>query len=112
MGRGDAEITIDNQWWEESTEEEKRALLDHELHHIALKIDKRGIVRDDLGRPKIQMRNHDLEIGWFKVIAARHGDNSQERLQAKHAMNNMGQYFWPEIAGKMLHVSKHAEREE
>jgi len=97
MGRADAEISIDGDWWEDSTDEERRALLDHELHHIAVKIDKRGLVRDDLGRPVLQLRKHDFEVGWFKVIAARHGDNSQERLQARHVMGLMGQYFWPDI---------------
>ena len=97
MGRADAEICIDGDWWEEATDEERRALLDHELHHIAIKIDKRGLVRDDLGRPVLQLRKHDFEVGWFKVIAARHGDNSQERLQARQVMGLMGQYFWPDI---------------
>src|SRR5512138_1793523 len=34
MGRGDAEITIDHDWWEDATDSEKAALLDHELTHI------------------------------------------------------------------------------
>lgn len=97
LGRADCEISLDADWWGESTEDEQRGLLDHELHHIAIKIDKRGVVRDDLNRPIIQMRKHDFEVGWFKVVAARHGDNSPERIQAKVVMLDMGQYFWPEI---------------
>lgn len=95
MGRGDVEITICAEFWKEASDEERRALLDHELHHASVVIDKRGVVKDDLGRPKIKLRKHDFEVGWFKVIAQRHGMHSQERLQAAQVMNDMGDYFWP-----------------
>lgn len=98
MGRADVEISLDGQWWEAASAAEQRALLDHELHHIATKTDKRGLVRDDLGRPVIQLRKHDYEFGWFKVIAARHGRSSIERQQAAEMMLDAGQYFWPEIS--------------
>lgn len=101
MGRADTEITIDSPWWDEATEDEQRALLDHELHHIAVKMDKRGLVRDDLGRPVIQLRKHDVEIGWFKAVGARHGRNSMERIQARQIMCDMGQYFWPGLTGEI-----------
>ena len=97
MGRADTEISLDCDWWNEANENEKRALLDHEMHHIAIKIDKRGVVRDDLQRPVIQMRKHDHEFGWFKAIAARHGMFSQERQQAAEMMHDCGQYYWPEF---------------
>lgn len=97
-GHGDAEICLDGEWWKDASYKEKAALLDHELHHISVKIDKRGIVRDDIGRPAIALRKHDFQIGWFKIIAERHGEFSQERMQAKSAMDNMGQYFWPSLA--------------
>lgn len=95
LGRGDAEISIDGHWWEQiASEEQKAALLDHEMHHIAV-TEK----RDDLGRPILKMRKHDVEIGWFAIIAKRHGLASQERMQAAAIMERAGQYFWPEIAG-------------
>ena len=100
LGQADTRIILDGDWWPTAPEAEQRALLDHELHHIAVKIDKRGLVKDDLGRPVIQMRKHDVEIGWFKVVAARHGLNSQERIQARQIMADDGQYFWPEIKGE------------
>lgn len=98
MGRGDCEVTLDGDWWKDANEAEARALLDHELHHFQVKMDKRGLVRDDLGRPVIVMRKHDYEFGWFKCIAARHGNTSMERMQAAQMMCDAGQYFWPEIA--------------
>lgn len=101
MGRGDAEIQIDYDWWEMASYEERRALIDHEMHHIAVKIDNRGVVRDDLDRPIIQMRKHDVEVGWFKVIAARHGAASQERIQAKQIADESGQFFWPQVFGEL-----------
>ena len=100
LGRGDAEIALDGDWWEEAPEKQQAALLDHELHHIALKIDKRGVVRDDLGRPLIQLRKHDYEFGWFNVIAERHGQHSLERIFAASMMDNHGQLYWPDVVGK------------
>ena len=65
LGHGDAEIALDANWWGSATAEEQAALLDHELHHIAVKSDKQGNVRyDDLGRPIIKLRKHDVEVGW------------------------------------------------
>src|SRR6185436_8049076 len=34
LGRGDAEITLDGDWWKEVDKNEQAALLDHELHHL------------------------------------------------------------------------------
>ena len=98
LGRGDAEIALDGDWWEAATAEAQAALLDHELHHLSLKIDKRGLVRDDIGRPIIVLRKHDYEFGWFNIIAERHGKHSQERIAATRMMDEAGQYFWPEFA--------------
>jgi len=101
-GLADAEIILDGDNWNELIEAEQRALLDHELHHLAIKIDKRGVVKDDLGRPVLQLRRHTIEVGWFKEIAERHGDFAPERIQARQIMGEFGQYFWPEIAAGVL----------
>lgn len=99
LSRGDVEISLDGDWWKQATEEQQAALLDHELHHVSIKADKSGNVQyDDLGRPKIKLRKHDAEFGWFKCIADRHKEASQERIQAKALMDFSGQYFWPEFA--------------
>lgn len=100
LGRGDAEVALDHDWWEEATETQRRALLDHELHHIAVKVDKRGVVRDDLQRPVIQMRKHDMEVGWFAIIAERHGEASIERQQAEMFYDDFNQAFWPALTDK------------
>jgi len=93
LGRADAEISLDGDWWEKAPPEERRAVLDHELHHILITDGK----RDDLGRPVLTLRKHDVEFGWFACIAKRHGEHSQERQQAKFIMDRGGQYFWPEL---------------
>jgi hypothetical protein len=97
MGRGDAEITLDRDHWARIGEHEQRAILDHELHHLSVKIDKRGLVRDDLGRPVIVIRDHDYEFGWFRIIAERHGKASIEVQQASIILGADGQLFWPAL---------------
>lgn len=99
-GHGDAEICLDGEWWEHNSgDDERRALLDHELHHIAIIVNKHGVLKtDDLGRPQIRLRKHDVEIGWFDIVASRHGTASLERIQAKRVMDNHGQFYWPELA--------------
>lgn len=98
LGRGDAEITLDGDWWGLATEAEKRALLDHELHHIAVEVDSNGkALTDDFTRPKLTLRKHDHEFGWFSVIAARHGKAAQEVKQATQMMESHGQFYWPEF---------------
>lgn len=102
LGRGDAEIALDGDHWAKCTAEEQDALLDHELHHIAVKMDRQGNIQyDDLGRPLIVLRKHDVEVGWFKCVAERHGLASVERIQARAIMDNVGQYFWPDIAPRL-----------
>jgi len=99
MGRGDAEIIIDGDWWHETaSEEQQRALLDHELHHLTPKLTKKQFTYDAHGRPKLRMRQHDVQFGWFACIAERHGKNSIEQMQASSLMDTLGQYFWPTLA--------------
>lgn len=102
MGRGDAEIALDHDYWEDAGEKERRAILDHELHHFAVKMNRQGVVkRDDLNRPKLEIRHHDHDFGWFDIIAKRHGEFSQERQQAGLLLADVsGQYYWPELVGK------------
>jgi hypothetical protein len=99
MGRGDAEITLDGDWWIEAEEENQRALLDHELHHLTCRMTAGGLPAktDDLGRPMLSMRKHDVEFGWFKLIAERHGKHSIEQKQAAQLLNIGGQYFFPQL---------------
>ena len=94
----DVEIQVDGDWWGSQDREEQEALLDHELTHIQVLEEANGVARKDkAGRPKIKCRPHDVDVGWFRIVAARNGQHSLERRQAASMMEEQGQYFWPEI---------------
>lgn len=113
LDHGDAEIALDGDWWAQAGESEREALLDHELHHIEVRVDERGILLDDLKRPMLRMRKHDFEFGWFNLVAQRNGMFSLERQQARKMLESHGQLYWPEIAGThtdVVEVSARAMR--
>lgn len=95
MGRGDCEVCLDGDWWDEAPDRQKEAVLAHELHHFAVKVDKRGICKDDLGRPMINIVPHDYDSGHFTAIAAEYGNDSQEVIQTKRLVEVDGQYYLP-----------------
>jgi hypothetical protein len=79
----DAEITLDGDKWDELTLEQQNAILDHEINHFVVKRNIKGeISYDKSGRPRLAMRKHDVQFGWFKIIAERHGVASAEVEQA------------------------------
>lgn len=101
MGRGDAEITLDADHWNDIGIEERKALLDHEIFHLEVQEDERGHLVDDLERPKLNLRKHDIELGFFNTVASRHGKHSIERIQAQHMLDAFGQFYWPTLCGKV-----------
>jgi hypothetical protein len=81
-GIGDAELVIDKEYFDDLNEDEKDALIDHELQHLELRIDGDGNVKtDDINRPVLKLRMHDWQMGGFNAILERHGKNALE-LQA------------------------------
>lgn len=105
-GCGDAEIKLDGDWWDGAEDEQRTALLDHELTHLTCVLGgekgKEWALLDKQGRPVMALRKHDVEFGWFNCIAERHGSHSIERLQAKKLFDNLGQFYWPDIAPAQL----------
>lgn len=94
-GNKDAEICIDQLRYEEMSAEEKDALLDHELYHLVVKYDDHEAVkRDSADRPKLGMRKHDHQFGWFAEIAKRHGEASGEVRQAREMVEGSGQAYF------------------
>ncbi len=83
-GAGDAEIIIDESRYLALDDPSRDALLDHEIYHLELRIDKKTdkVKLDCRGRPKLGMRKHDVQIGHFIEIAERHGAASIECKQA------------------------------
>ena len=104
-GMGDAEIEIDLHRYDGMEEDERNALLDHELYHIEICRNRKTkkIALDTVARPKLSMRLHDRELGWFDAIAQRHGDASGEVQQARALFDRAGQFYWPELFRQVKH---------
>ncbi len=82
-GQGDAEIVFDEATFLRLPEPSQVALIHHELHHLELKRDGKGRVKfDEYRRPKLTMRLHDRQFGWFDEIARVHGTASLEVQQS------------------------------
>lgn len=97
-GQADVEITIDADNFKSMSLEQKTAVLDHELYHLITVRDKDGVIKtDDANRSKLRLKKHDYQMGWFKEIAARHGQNSPEVYQANILWQRDGRTFFPKI---------------
>jgi hypothetical protein len=85
MGYGHALMLIDGNEWPHRSEMEQAAILDHELTHLQLVLDKKTgqVKEDDEGRPKLKLRPHDFEFGWFDAVAKRWPDTALEIQQAR-----------------------------
>lgn len=89
--RADAEILIDEKWWNSAGDKERTALLDHEITHLEICIDDAGFVKcDDQGRPKFKLRLHDWQLGGFRCIAERYGDAAPEVQMARQFEKDFG----------------------
>ena len=75
----DVEIMVDGMVWDDYTEGERVALLDHELTHLEVCVGTDGRPKmDDRGRPKLKTIGDDwVSHGFFDVIR-RHGLNATE----------------------------------
>lgn len=106
MDRGDAEILIDGDLWPTLSWETQIALLDHELMHIECKRTKEGeFMWDDLNRPRLTLKKHDYQVGWFHEIAQRHGRHSIEAKQFHNLLfsdSDTGQIYLPFTNAKAI----------
>lgn len=98
MGRGDAEIVIDEHRYIELTAKQQDALLDHELYHLVVVLDGTKPKRDAAARPVLRIRKHDRQFGWFDAIASRHGENSIEIQQARQLISSAQQTYFSFMA--------------
>jgi hypothetical protein len=96
MGMADATIVIDRAGWLALSQRQRDALIDHELTHLTRKLDKDSgdPLTDVLDRPKLVMRKHDHQFGWFDEVAQRHGQASPEVCQARRLMESSGQLYF------------------
>jgi hypothetical protein len=89
--RADAEIIIDQRNWENLTEPQQRAVLDHEITHLEFVIEDNIVKTDDQGRPKLRLRLHDYTVEGFRTIARRYGDDAPEVIAARAFEKDYGQ---------------------
>lgn len=96
LGVSDAVIVVDRSCWQLLSVEQKDALIDHELTHLTRVIDEESgsPVCDAVDRPKLRMRMHDRQLGWFDEIAQRHGEASPELSQAKQLIAQTQQLYF------------------
>lgn len=85
-GRDDVEIIIDENVWDEMTEPRRVALIDHELYHLDRLVDK-----DDLGRPRFELKPHDFELWGFMEIIHRHKIAAVEARCGREFIDTYGQ---------------------
>lgn len=79
----DAEIQIDETRWDGLSDQQRLALMDHELTHIELVMDEGAIATDDDGRPKLKMKSYDWVLTGFEQVVRRHGEAALEHPAAK-----------------------------
>lgn len=99
QGMPDATIKIDRAEWDQMPDRRRIAILDHELQHLEIQYDEAGFCKsDDQGRPKLKIRLHDLVVGGFSCVMARHGDDSGETRQLEVVAEVLAQRSLPFMA--------------
>lgn len=94
-GFPDALITVDYTYYMTLTPGKQAGLIDHEIAHVLVWRDTLGKPDIDAdGRPELELRQHDLEFGWFMDVAARHGEDSHEVMQARSLQEQHGQLLF------------------
>ncbi len=87
-GTMDALLILDRREFMEMTSEQKQAAIDHYLSHVTLtKEEGNNLKRDDLGRPKLKLRNGDWDgSDGFIDVVKRWGDDAPEYRSAERVM--------------------------
>lgn len=81
-GLPDVQIVLNHPRWQESSDDEQNAVIDHCLESLELKRDAdAAIVRDDLGRPKLTIRHPERIVEWFDAVVRRFGSAAPEWQQ-------------------------------
>lgn len=96
LGISDAIIVVDRAHWQKLSAAQMNALIDHELEHLqtVLDADTGKPKFDGMDRPKLSMRQHDHQLGWFDAIARRHGEASPEIGQARQLLEQTKQLYF------------------
>ena len=75
LGSGLLIMNIDALYWEDASDDDRIALIDHELCHFQLKRNAKTneIELDGNDKPKLKAVPHDIEVGVFYDVIRRHG---------------------------------------
>lgn len=89
LGLGDAVMILDGERLDAWTSKRLQAVIDHELRHLVVARSKKTgeVQRDDQDRPKLKIRPHDFEFGWFARTAELYGEDSYEVSQAREIVS-------------------------
>lgn len=92
-GASDVRLILDGDRWEDWSEEQQRAYIDHCLSSIELKLDDAGnCITDDCNRPTLKKRPYD-----FAAVENRHGENSLDQHGLFHAFEQL-EFKWPDVS--------------
>jgi hypothetical protein len=96
LGVADATIIVDRCGWLALSARQRDAVIDHELTHLTRVVDEDSEEPqvDAVERPKLTMRKHDHQFGWFDEVAKRHREASPEVRQARALMTTSGQLYF------------------
>jgi hypothetical protein len=91
-GMADAKILVDRSVWDELDDEERAALIDHELTHLEIREPTaEGDTLDGAGRPRLKIRPHDWEVAGFADVVKRHGRKALDFQQVARFRERHGQ---------------------
>jgi hypothetical protein len=103
IGSSDALILLDADQWQDMEENDRKALLHHELHHVTISRDvEGGVIYDTHGRPKLKLRLHDVQVGWFTHIAKIYKEHSGEVQDARKIFDQHGNTLFPFLGQQEL----------
>lgn len=107
-GLPDAQIDIDLVSWHGLGDAEQDAVLDHELTHLEIDFYRKSgqPKRDSCDRPKLRLRLHDHQYGWFSGVAERHGEASLEVQQYRRHVCEHNQRWFPFAIEEMYGVDE------
>lgn len=97
--RYDVLISIDYRVWDDASEAERKALIDHELSHVRAVRDRGEFQIHDDGRPKLKLVPGDWNVGdGFAGVVRRHGiaaPEFQNLLTVMCAVDEQGNLLFP-----------------
>lgn len=93
--KADAVVLIDKDGFDELTDKQQDAWLDHALQHLQPSMQEDVIATDGNDRPKLKLRAHDVTMGFFSDIAKRWGENSPEVIACRGLVDHSREVFLP-----------------